>query len=140
MTFMPIAIVVSLLPSLLLTAGAVAAAIFLLALRRENVGLRRRIASLEQISAPAAGPVLERLQQMEERLRVVEARPGPPGVAARSGLNLNTRAQALRMLRRGMPAETVASTLRLARPEVELLVRVRQLEHAAESITSEAPG
>jgi len=137
---MPIGTLISIVPSVLLTAGAVAATILFLALRRENVDLRRRVASLERTSASAVGPLPERLRELEERLYVVEARPSQPGLTARNGLNLNSRAQALRMLRRGIPAETVAATLHLARPEVELLVRVQQLELAAESITSEIPG
>jgi hypothetical protein len=137
---MPIGALISIVPSLLLTAGAVAAAILFLALRRENIEMRRRIAVLERTSANAVGPLADRLREMEDRLRVVEARPSQPGLTTRTGLNLNSRAQALRMLRRGTPAETVAATLHLARPEVELLVRVQQLEQAAESITSEIPG
>ena len=137
---MPIGTFVAIVPSVLLTAGAVAAAIFFLALRRENIELRRRIASLERSSANAVGPLLDRLKQMDDRLGIVETRPDPPGVRAGNGLNLNIRAQALRMLRRGIPAESVAAKLHLARPEVELLVRVQQLERAAESITSETPG
>jgi len=137
---MPIGTLISIVPSLLLTAGAVAATILFLALRREHIDQRRRIASLEHTSAGAVGPLLDRLREMEDRLRAVETRPSQPELARHNGLNLNSRAQALRMLRRGTPAETVAATLHLARPEVELLVRVQQLEQAAESITSEIPG
>ena len=137
---MPTGTLVSLVPSLLLTAGAVAAAILFLALRRESIDMRRRVAALERTSASTVGPLLDRLREAEERLRVLEARSSQPGVTSRNGLNLNNRAQALRMLRRGIPAETVAATLHLTRPEVELLVRVQQLEQAAQSITSEIPG
>ena len=137
---MPIGTLIFLVPAVLLTAGAVAATIVFLALRRENIDMCRRIAALERTSAGAVGPLLNRLREMEDRLQALEVRPSQLALATRNGLNLNSRAQALRMLRRGMPAETVATTLHLARPEVELLVRVQQLERAAESITTEIPG
>jgi len=137
---MPIGTLISLVPSLLLSGGAVAATLLVLALRRENIEMRRRIVSLERTSADAVGPLLDRLRQMEDRLREVETRPAQPRNSKHNELNLNTRAQALRMLRRGMAAENVAATLHLARPEVDLLVRVQRLEQAAESITSEIPG
>src|ERR1700744_4049468 len=53
------------------------------------------------------------------------ARPTP--VSAMSCMNVNTRIQALRLLRRGEDVGHVAAAFGLARSEVELLVRVHQL-------------
>jgi hypothetical protein len=44
-----------------------------------------------------------------------------------SALNLTKRTQALRMLRRGEPVESIASALRVPRNEIELLLKVQQL-------------
>ncbi len=49
--------------------------------------------------------------------------PTPP----RSGMNLNTRGQALRMFRRGQTPEQIAAALSVPASEVELLLKVHRI-------------
>jgi hypothetical protein len=76
---------------------------------------------VSKIQAQIAG-MEERLRQAEERAGVLVA-PSPP----RSGLNLNKRAQALRMFRRGESPDEIAACLSLPRNEVRLLVKVHRI-------------
>jgi hypothetical protein len=131
---------ISVVPLLLLAAGAVAAAILFFSLRRDAAELRRRMTNLESAANDAFGDMQNRVRELSERLRQSEERPANGPAPARAGLNLNNRAQALRMLRRGENAEVVARSLNLPRPEIELLIRVQQLSAASEEPTSETPG
>jgi hypothetical protein len=45
----------------------------------------------------------------------------------RPGLNLNKRSQALRLHRRGDPAEQIATALELPLQEVQLLLKVQRI-------------
>jgi hypothetical protein len=100
-----------------LVALALAAVLYLfLGLKRETLKHSRRIAALTR------------------QLREIEAR-GPetvflPGVP-RSGLNLNKRVQATRLLRRGEDTSHVAAALGVPQTEVELLVRVQAMGKAS---------
>jgi hypothetical protein len=47
--------------------------------------------------------------------------------AGRAALNLNKRAQVLRMHRRGDPPERIASLLEVPRQEVDLLIKVHRI-------------
>ncbi|MGA2181838.1 MAG: hypothetical protein ABSH47_02305 [Bryobacteraceae bacterium] len=137
---MPESAMISVVPLLLLGAGAVAAVVLFFSLRRETGELRRRMATLESTANDALVEFQSRLEELGERLRVAEERPvGVPG-PPRSGLNPGNRAQALRMLRRGIDAATIATSLNLPRPEIELLIRVQELSAASDSTTSETPG
>jgi len=137
---MPLAALIAVAPSLLLAAAVVAGAVLFLGLRGEAVNQCRRMAALERTQTEAVTMLQASFRELEERIRLLEERPANPlnNPVARV-LNLNSRAQALRMLRRGMKAETVAASLNLPRPEVELLVRVRRLEEAAENLTAGNP-
>jgi len=137
---MPESTLISAVPLLLLAAGAVAAAMLFLSLRRETGELRRRMTTLESAANDAFAHYQSRLEELGERLRLAGERPAAAPGPLRSGLNLNNRAQALRMLRRGMGAETVAASLNLPRPEIELLIRVQELSAASDSATSGPPG
>jgi DNA-binding NarL/FixJ family response regulator len=64
-----------------------------------------------------------------EQLRTEMSLPAPVSApAAGPALNLTKRTQALRMLRRGESVESIASALRAPRNEVELLVKVQQIQ------------
>lgn len=66
----------------------------------------------------------ENLEQLAEALRRQPAEVAPdPGAA----LNLNKRAQVLRMHRRGDPPEQIASLLEVPRQEVDLLIKVHRI-------------
>jgi hypothetical protein len=137
---MPESTLISVVPLLLLGAGAVAAAMLFFSLRGEAGELRRRMATMEKAANTAHVQCQSRLEELGERLRQAEERPASPPGPPRSGLNLNNRAQALRMLRRGIDAQTIATSLNLPRPEIELLIRVQRLSASSDSATSETPG
>jgi hypothetical protein len=137
---MPEMTLIYVVPLLLLGAGAVAAAMFLFALRTETLELRRRMATLESTANDALADFQSRLEELGGRLRLAEDRPPSATAPARGGLNPDNRAQVLRMLRRGIGPEAIATSLNLPRPEIELLIRVQELSAASDSITSEIPG
>jgi hypothetical protein len=69
----------------------------------------------------------KRLEEMAVRLSEAHAREAdavfiPP---PRSGLNLNKRVQAMRMVRRKEDVSTIAAALGVTRQEIELLIRVQ---------------
>jgi len=78
-----------------------------------------------------------RTEQMAARLNEgwqLQAAPEVVVVASsapRSGLNINRRVQAIRMMRRGDDVSHVAAVLGVTRQEVELLVRVQAAVKAA---------
>ncbi len=55
----------------------------------------------------------------------------PAPAAARSGLNLSKRVQAMRMLRRNEDISHVAAALSVTRKEIELLIRVQGMSRDA---------
>lgn len=71
----------------------------------------------------------KRLEEMAARVSEFQTRePEPVFVmlpAPRSGLNLNKRVQAMRMVRRNEDVSTIAAALGVTRKEVELLIRVQ---------------
>jgi hypothetical protein len=75
-------------------------------------------------------------RSMEKLARRMEE-PPPPGEpvlippAARSGLNIGKRVQAMRMLRRNEDVSHIAAALGVTRREVELLIRVQKLSAGA---------
>jgi hypothetical protein len=78
----------------------------------------------------------QRLEEMATRVSEFQIQPAPepvyiPAGAARSGLNLNKRVQAMRMVRRNEDLGTIAAALGVTRKEVELLVRVQALGREA---------
>ena len=64
-----------------------------------------------------------------EQLRTEMSLPAPvPVPAPGPALNLTKRTQALRMLRRRESVESIASALRTPRNEIELLVKLQQIQ------------
>lgn len=88
--------------------------------------------------------VLKRLQEAAETpTRLPEAVPAAEAVVSefiplRSGLNMNKRVQAIRLLRRGEDAGHVAAALGVTRREIELLMRVQKL--SAQRVSAAAGG
>jgi hypothetical protein len=96
----------------LLVLGLTAVLCLFLALKREMQKGSRRIDAL-----------LRRLHELEAR----EPEPVFVPSAPCSGMNLNKRVQATRMLRRGEDASHISAALGLPQKEVELLVRVQAM-------------
>ncbi|MGA2325693.1 MAG: hypothetical protein ABSH05_05340 [Bryobacteraceae bacterium] len=96
-----------------------------LTLKRELRSARRRQQALDaamgQLSLEIA-ELRERLLESDERAATLVA-PAP----ARSGVNLSTRSQALRMSRRGAPNQQIAAALGIPEKEVELLLKVQRI-------------
>ena len=89
----------------LLATGLLASLMLFLSLKRE---IHRQRPKPEKVKLPEPEPVF------------VPAQP-------RSGINVNRRVHALRLLRRGEDVAHVAAALGVPRREVELLVRVQGL-------------
>lgn len=111
---------------LLAVAAGLALCVYLfLSLKLEFSALEKRRKALDLS--------IQRIQLAIEELRVglreAEERAGVlvPPTPPRSGLNLNTRTQALRMLRRGDRPEQIAAALRVPENEIRLLLKVHQL-------------
>jgi hypothetical protein len=120
----------ALLSALVLTSTAVS----LLALRRARKILREIDGRRQQPAEAESGGAGAELRHALETLaaQVHELRSLPPAVpgdpaAARPGLNLSKRSQALRMHRRGESAEQIAGALQVPRQEVDLLVKVHRI-------------
>ena len=66
--------------------------------------------------------------QLADLRRELEMMPalGPPSANA-TGINLNKRTQALRMMRLGQDADSIAASLNLPRNEIELLAKIQKL-------------
>jgi hypothetical protein len=73
----------------------------------------------------ALGSRMDALAARIEDVRTVSH--GAPTVPERSGINLSRRSQALRLHRRGEPADQIATTLGIPVQEVQLLIRVHEI-------------
>ncbi len=118
-----------LIQDLLLVAGLLASCCLFLALKREIQRHGRRyqaaLREIEELLPKLRAAALERAEWKE---RPGDAMiPAPASAVVRSGLNVQTRVQAVRMLRRGEDVAHVSAALGVARGEIELLIRVHRL-------------
>lgn len=67
------------------------------------------------------------LRQLASEVRQIQEQSPVTLPACRSGLNLSTRSQALRMHRRGENAAQIAAALQVPAQEVELLLKVHRI-------------
>ena len=116
----------------LLVAGLVAAMVLVMGAKRDfRRETRKREKALEALAAKVAAlPAKVKVSPPAAPVAVepdasVAAAPGV--LSVRSGINLNWRVQALRMLRRGQDVAHVSTALGVSRREIELLIRVHQL-------------
>ncbi len=107
----------------LLAAGLAAALALFLSVKQEiRAQARKNRARMEQ--------ALQRLEQARLALEngpPVNAATASPQTIPRSGMNLNRRVQAERLLRRGEDIGHVAAALGVPRREIELLIHVQKL-------------
>ncbi len=87
-----------------------------------QTGMRKQRRRTEEVAAR-----LNETWQLKPAPEVVVVAPS----ALHSGLNINRRVQAIRMMRRGDDVSHVAAVLGVTRQEVELLVRVQAAVKAA---------
>ncbi|HZT30568.1 MAG TPA: hypothetical protein VFA33_11825 [Bryobacteraceae bacterium] len=110
----------------LLAAGLGCALYLFCSIKREQCTERRRSAARMDVLESALRGACSRLEELRAEVR--EAQPGQSaGVVLHGGLNLNRRAQVLRLYRRGEAVPTIAAALAVPQREVELLLKVQRL-------------
>ncbi len=106
-----------LIPYILLACGLFASVGLFLSMKREM----RRSSLKNQ----------KRIEEISKQLEQAQARPPEPAYvpppAPRSGMNINKRVQAMRMVRRNEDVSHIAAALGVPRKEVELLIRVQKM-------------
>ncbi len=121
--------IIPIAPYLLMAVGLSVCVYVFYSLKREIYGLRKRLQKRDAALDAASRDVLAQIEEMRAELCDAEQRtaqlvpPAPP----KSGLNLSTRTQVIRMFRHGDNAESIASRLGLPRSEVLLLLKVHNL-------------
>ena len=109
--------------------------LFLSAKREIHREARRHKQAVEDLAAKLGARLTRTLRDIPEPLpeplaETTAASFGWTAQALRSGFNLNRRAQALRLLRRGHDIAHVSAALGVPQREIELLIRVQQLAAA----------
>jgi hypothetical protein len=108
----------------LLASGlASALALFLSAKREMHAQSREHRARMDQVLQQ----LRDAQQASPENGPLENAATASAHFALRSGMNLNRRVQAVRLLRRGEEVSHVAAVLGVPRREIELLIRVQKL-------------
>lgn len=93
--------------------------------KREMQVFRRAAGDANKAIDVSVGKLSGEIESIREAVRKLEE--APVIVPAGPGLNLNRRAQALRMHRRGETVNSIAPALGTPRNEIELLIKVQQL-------------
>ena len=121
--FFPIA------PYLFMTTGLSLCIGIWVSVKREVGRLRIRLRERDTQLEAASRALLAQITDMRAELHDAEERTSQlvPPAPARSGLNVNTRTQVLRMFRHGEAEDSIASKLGLPRNEVSLLLKVHKL-------------
>jgi hypothetical protein len=102
-------------------------ALLYLTLRLDLKALRGHLAKGQRTAAGELEELRRVVAGLGQDLNAGAAAAAPTPGTVRSGLNLTTRSQALRMHRRGSSAEQIAAALGLPRQEIELLLKVQQI-------------
>lgn len=125
---MPSPLVLEAAPYLASACGLVLSVYLFVTLKMElRRSARRQQERLAALAARGAGTAAER-------------EPVYIPVSAPPGFNLQRRAHALRLLRRGQDAAHIAAALAIPRAEVELLIRVERLVTSPSKKPSEGAG
>jgi hypothetical protein len=113
----------------MLAAGLVASLMLFLTVKLEICGVMRRV----EESGNAVSNRLRETEVVVEELRETTAGAGDRQLAGLSSLNLTRRAQAVRMYRRGEPVATIAAALGAPRNEIELLIKLHEMQRQGAS-------
>ncbi len=118
---------------ILVAAGLIVCLVLFVLVKIEVQAQARRAESRYKGLEAALGQLQQAVEELRIGLKEADERTGllAPPSPPRSGLNLTTRAQALRMLRRGETPERIAAALHVPEQEVRLLIKVHQLTTAA---------
>ena len=120
----------SLIPFGILLFGCIACTILFVTLKRDFQRHERRQRKELDSLADTLRQEMRQLVPQDLELPIAPVLP-------RAGFNLNKRAQAVHMLRRGEDQAHIAAALNIPRKEIELLVRVQEI--AAGRTTAVAP-
>ena len=122
--------IIPLTPYLLVTLLTAMGLLSFASLQREIARLKGRLRTQSASDLVAQQELRSKLDYLNARIRDAEERAQTPtqAVAIRPSLNVNKRAQALRLLGRGTSPANIAASLQLPQNQVELLVKIRSLE------------
>jgi hypothetical protein len=112
-----------------LLVGLVLCLALFIGVKLEKSGAARNAAMRQKEIEQKLTELLAEVERLRARVEESEERAGSlvPPAPARSGLNLNTRAQAIRLDRRGNTPAQIAAILGLPAGEVDLLLKVHRL-------------
>jgi hypothetical protein len=121
--------ILPLAPYLLIALNSILCLFFFLCLENEIRLLKRRTARPGKAQDSSALDLKAKVQELSLRVHDAEERMGIVvlPLTPKASLNLNKRTQAIRMSRRGEPAENISAALSIPRKEVELLLKVHRL-------------
>jgi hypothetical protein len=102
------------------------------AFRRELEAARQGLREVDGLAAKVV-QLANEVARLSESAKESEPQAKTPAAwpLEAGGMNLNRRGQVLRLYRRGSTVEEIASMLRVAQGEVELMVKVHDLSQAA---------
>lgn len=122
--------IIPLTPYLLVTLLTAMGLLSFASLQREIARLKARLRTQSASDLVAQQELRSKLDYLNARVRDAEERAQTPtqAIAIRPSLNVNKRAQALRLLGRGTSPANIAASLQLPQNQVELLVKIRSLE------------
>ncbi|MBI5086277.1 MAG: hypothetical protein HZB13_16980 [Acidobacteria bacterium] len=111
---------------LLLAVGLLFCLYLFVSLKKENALLRRRQRDDYDVLVKSVESFRHSLIQLQSAVadQPQPSMDAPPPLGA--ALNFNKRSQALRMYRRGEPAEKISAALQMPRNEVDLILKVHQ--------------
>jgi hypothetical protein len=99
-----------------------------LLLARLAIGAARQTTQLGQSIQSGMEVLSTRFESLEQQTEALCRQPAVASPdAGKAALNLNKRAQVLRMHRRGDPPDRIASLLEVPRQEVDLLIKVHRI-------------
>lgn len=113
-------------PYVFLSAGLLLCIHLFLSMKREIAGIRNASQQDQQALEKAFHDTWKRIEEVQASIKQVEelAHSSPLPAIPQPGLNINKRAQALRMHRRGETPEQIANVLAIPPNEVELLLKL----------------
>jgi len=124
--YLPLAL--TYLPLVLTSAAAVVCLMLLLSVRVQLRKMKDRMRAIEEKLSP--GPGTRQGEVLIGSEKATEAQEEPLIITnlTKAGLDTTVRSKVLKMHRQGQSSEQIAANLRLSRGEVDLLVKVHQME------------
>jgi len=106
------------LPLIVTTAAALLSLMLFLSMRAQLRSVQARLRKFEEAATPGTEPVKSELKEEPAILMTLP----------KAGLDTTTRSKVLRMHRAGQSSDDIAASLRMPRGEVDLLVKVHEIE------------